>query len=179
MNRRTIIYGVVFSIASYATAAVLALGVGAYALSSFTDPIVTLTLPLILISVGLQAMNEKYSVLFLTLVNAALYAATGLLFMVPTLVVAGVIDEVITWFIGYRSFKAVIINTTVVGTLTGIGSVIFGILMVGLYGTIPFHDLILAYIVFTAIYLVESVIMGLISYKLGSYLIKSGIIKGA
>jgi len=178
VNRRTIIYGVVFSIASYATAAVLALGVGAYALSSFTDPIVTLTIPLILISVGLQAMNEKYSVLFLTLVNAVLYAATGLLFMVPTLLVAGVVDEVITWFIGYRSFKAVITNTTVVGTLTGIGSVIFGILMVGLYGTIPFHDLILAYVVFTVIYLVESVIMGLISYKLGSYLIKSGIIKG-
>ena len=178
MKRRTIIYGVVFSIASYGTAAALALGTAAYAFGSFADPIVTLTIPLILTSIGLQAMNEKYSVLFLNLVNAVLYAVTFLFFMVPTLVIAGVVDEIISWFVGYRSFKAVMINTTVIGTITGIGSVIFGILMVGLYGAIPFHDLILAYIVFTVIYLVESVIMGFISYKLGSYLIKSGIIKG-
>jgi len=167
----------VFSIASYATAA-LALGTAAYAPGSFTDPIVTLTIPLILISIGLQAMNEKYSVLFLALLNAALYAATFLFFMVPTLIITGVVDEMISWFVGYRSFKAVMLNTTVVGTITGIGSVVFGILMVGLYGAIPFHDLILVYIVFTVIYLVESAVMGFISYKLGSYLIKSGIIKG-
>lgn len=69
-------------------------------------------------------MNEKFSVLLLTLINAALYAATGLLFMVPTLIIAGVVDEVITWFVGYRSFRAVLINTTVVGTLAGILSVV-------------------------------------------------------
>ncbi|BFH72356.1 hypothetical protein SJAV_03000 [Sulfurisphaera javensis] len=178
MKRRTIIYGVIFSIASYAAAAVLALGIGAYVLSSFADPIVTLTVPLILISIGLQAMNEKFSVLLLTLINAALYAATGLLFMVPTLIIAGVVDEVITWFVGYRSFRAVLINTTVVGTLAGILSVVFGIIMVKLYGVTPFNDLMLAYIVFTVIYLIESAIMGIISYKLGSYLLKSGIIKG-
>lgn len=178
MKKRTIIYGVVFSIASYASAAALALGIGAYAFSSFTDPIVTLTIPLILISIGLQAMNEKFSVLLLTLVNAALYAATGLLFMVPTLVIAGIVDEVITWFVGFRGFKAVMINTTLVGTLVGILSVIFGIMMAGIIGTIPFHDLMMAYAVFTVIYLLESGIMGLISYKLGSYLLESGIIKG-
>ncbi|MBB5253557.1 hypothetical protein [Sulfurisphaera ohwakuensis] len=178
MKIRTVIYGVVFSIASYASAAALALSIGAYAISSFTDPIVTLTIPLILLSIGLQAMNEKFSVLLLTLINAVLYAATGLLFMVPTLVIAGVIDEIITWFVGFRSFKAVMINTTVVGTLVGILSVIFGIMMVGLIGSIPFKDLALAYLIFTIIYLVESAIMGLISYKLGSYLLKSGIIKG-
>jgi hypothetical protein len=96
MDRRTIIYGVVFSIASYASAAVLALSIGAYALSSFLDPIVTLTIPLILISVGLQAMNKKFSVIFLTLFNALLYAVSGLLFMVPTLVLAGIIDEFVS-----------------------------------------------------------------------------------
>lgn len=178
MKRRTIIYGVVFSIASYATAAVLALSVGAYAVSSFTDPIVTLTLPLILISIGVQAMNEKYSVLFLALVNALLYAAIGLLFMVPTFIIAGMVDEVISWFVGYRSFKAVMINTTVVGTLAGFFSTLFGIFMVGIVGIIPFNDLLLAFIVFTVIYLAESAVMGLVSYKLGSYMIKSGIIKG-
>lgn len=178
MKRRTIIYGVVFSIASYASAAALALSIGAYAFSSFTDPIVTLTIPLILISIGLQAMNERFSVLLLTVINAALYALTGLLFMVPTLIIAGLVDEVITWFIGFRSFKAVMVNTTIVGTLTGILSVIFGIIMIGIIGSIPFHDLMLAYGVFTVIYLVESLIMGLISYKIGSYLIESRIIKG-
>lgn len=50
--------------------------------------------------------------------------------------------------------------------------------MVKLYGVTPFNDLMLAYIVFTVIYLIESAIMGIISYKLGSYLLKSGIIKG-
>jgi len=176
MKRRTIIYGVVFSIASYATAAALALGTAAYAINVFTDPIVTLTIPLIIISIGLQAMNEKYSVLLLALISAVLYIPIP--FMVPTLIIAGVVDELITWFIGYRSFKAVMTNTTVVGTITGVGSVIFGILMLGMPKTIPFNNLILAGIIFTVIYLVESAIMGYISYKLGSYLIKSGIIKG-
>jgi len=68
------------------------------------------------------------------------------------------------------------INTTVAGTITGIGSAIFGILMVGLYRAIPFHDLILAYIVFTVIYLVESAVMGFISYKLYPLVITAGLI---
>ncbi|BCU70838.1 SPW repeat protein [Stygiolobus caldivivus] len=177
IDRRTAIYGIVFSVASYASAAVLALSVGAYALSSFLDPLVTLTVPLILISIGLQAMNKKFSVIFLTLVNAVLYALTGLLFMVPTLVVAGVIDELVSWVVGYRGLKAVMTNTTIVGGLVGILSVVFGILMVGLYGTIPFNDLLIAYAVFTVIYFVESAVMGLISFKIGDYLIKSGVIK--
>ncbi|MEJ2769905.1 MULTISPECIES: SPW repeat protein [unclassified Stygiolobus] len=177
MDRRTIIYGVVFSIASYASAAVLALSLGAYALSSFLDPIVTLTIPLILISVGLQAMNKKFSVIFLTLFNALLYAVSGLLFMVPTLVIAGIIDEFVSWVVGFRGLRAVLVNTTIVGGLVGILSVVFGILMVGLYGAIPFHDLVLAYVIFTVIYFVESAIMGLISFKIGDYLIKSGVIK--
>jgi len=177
MDRRTIIYGIVFSVASYASAAVLALGIGAYALSSFLDPIVTLTLPLVLISVGLQAMNKRFSVLFLTLVNAVLYALTGLFFMVPTLVVAGLVDEAVSWFVGYRGLRAVLINTTLVGGLVGILSVVFGIMMIGLYGTVPLQSLYLAYLVFTVIYFAESAVMGLIAYKLGSYLISSGIIK--
>jgi len=37
MKRRIIIYGVVFSIASYATASALALGTSAYVLGSFTE----------------------------------------------------------------------------------------------------------------------------------------------
>jgi hypothetical protein len=79
--------------------------------------------------------------------------------------------------VGFRGLRAVLVNTTIVGGLVGILSVVFGILMVGLYGAIPFHDLVLAYVIFTVIYFVESAIMGLISFKIGDYLIKSGVIK--
>ncbi|AHC51221.1 hypothetical protein SUSAZ_04000 [Sulfolobus acidocaldarius SUSAZ] len=178
-DRRAIIYGVVFSIASYVTAAILAVGSSVYALGSFLDPIVTLTVPLILISIGLQAMNKRYSIILLALINSLLYYITSpaLLFMVPTFLVSGVIDEVISWTIGYRGLRAVMINTTVVGGLIGVLSVFFGSILIGIYGSVPFSSLLLAYVIFGVIYFVESAIMGYISYKIGSYLINSGIMK--
>ncbi|EZQ11070.1 MULTISPECIES: hypothetical protein [Acidianus] len=176
MSRRTIIYAVIFSVASYAVAAGLALAFAAYAISVFTDPIVTLTIPLIIISIGVQAINKKNGPLLILLISALLYLVSGLIFLVPTFMIAGIVVELVSRLIGYRSFKAVMINTILAGSLAGIFSVVFGVLFIP-PKALPFSTFVILLSAFSGIYLVESTIMGGISYYLGSYLIKSGVIK--
>lgn len=173
IGRRQIIYAAIFSVASYAVAAGLALGTASYALSIFADPIVTLTIPLIIISIGIQAINSKYGPLIILLISAALYGISGLIFLLPALLIAGVVVEGISRIIGYRGFKAVLINTTLAGGLVGTFSVIFGILFIPSTAS-QFSYLLLA--IFSAVYFVESAIMGVISYYIGSFLIRSGIL---
>lgn len=174
ISRRQIIYAAIFSVASYAVAAGLALGIGAYAFSIFTDPIVTLTIPLIIVSVGIQAINSRYGPLLILAISAVLYGASGLIFLLPTLIIAGLVVEGVSRIIGYRGFRAVLINTTLAGGLTGFFSVVFGVLMIpSSLSTFTYTGLA----VFSAIYFVESAIMGIISYYIGSFLIRSGILR--
>jgi hypothetical protein len=176
MNRRAVVYAAVFSVASYAVAAGMVLGTSSFALSIFADPFLTLTVPLILISVGIQVVNSRYGPGLIALFSSLLYAATGVLFLLPTFLVAGAVDEAVSRIVGYRGFRAVMVNTTLVGTLVGVLSVIFGILMLGVpTGT---HDLSLYMTAFSLGYLGESALMGYLSHLLGSYLIKSGVIRG-
>ncbi|AWR96377.1 hypothetical protein DFR86_01640 [Acidianus sulfidivorans JP7] len=174
ISRREIIYAAIFSVASYAVAAGLALSFAAYAISVFTDPVVTLTIPLIIASIGIQAINFKYGPLLILGISSVLYGISGLIFLLPTFLVAGVVVELVSRIIGYRGFKAVLINTTLAGGLAGVFSVVFGVLMVPAnLSTFTYYGLL----IFTVIYFAESAIMGVISYYIGSFLIKSGILK--
>ena len=172
-DKRKLIYAIVFSVASYAASAGLALGTAAYALNIFTDPMVTLTIPLIIVAIGIQAINAKNGPILILVISALLYAISGLIFLVPTFVVAGLVVEGVSRIVGYRSFKAVMINTTLAGGLAGVFSVVFGVLFVPSTASQFALDLMLA---FTGIYFVESAVMGVISYYLGNFLIKSGVL---
>ncbi len=175
IDRRTAIYAAVFSVASYAIAAAMALGVGAYTvgvLGPFLDPVVTLTVPLILISIGIQAINRKFGILLIALISAVLYVIVP--FLSVTFLVAGPIVELVSWGVGYRSFKAVMVNTTLAGWLIGFLSVLFGFLFLG----VPHIPHLVEYLLlFAVVYLVESAVMGYISYYIGSYLVKSGVLR--
>ncbi len=175
IDKRTVIYAAIFSVASFAVAAAMALGFGVYAVSvfgAFLDPIVTLTIPLIIISVGIQAINRKYGILLISLISAVLYLI--LPFLSVTFLVAGPIVELVSWSVGYRGFKAVMVNTTLAGGLIGFLSVLFGFLFLGVPHIV---NLDMYLLIFGAIYFVESSIMGIASYYIGSYLIRSGVLR--
>jgi len=174
IDKKTLIYAAIFAVASYAVSAALALSIGAYAigiLGYFLDPVVTLTVPLIIISVGIQAINKKFGPYLISLISAVLYII--LPFLAITFLVAGPVIEGVSRLVGYRSFRAVMIYTTLAGGLVGILSVIFGFILLG-FPHIP--NLALYLVGFSVLYFVESGIMGLLSYYLGSYLIKSVVL---
>ncbi|MCG3109369.1 hypothetical protein L3N51_01660 [Metallosphaera sp. J1] len=174
MDRRLLIYSSIFSVASFGVAAVMSLSLSLYALSVFLDPILTLTIPLIIISVGIQLINQKNGPLLVGLISAILYGVFFLLFLSATFLVVGLVVEVVSRKVGYRGFRAVMINTTLAGGLAGVLSVIFGFIFLGIPNI---HDLPLLTLVFSLLYFGESAVMGIISNNIGRFLIKSGVIK--
>ncbi|MCH1770935.1 MULTISPECIES: hypothetical protein [Metallosphaera] len=174
MNRRLLIYSSIFSVASFGVAAVMSLSLSLYALSVFLDPILTLTIPLIIISVGIQLINEKNGPLLVGLISALLYGLFFLLFLSATFLVVGVVVEAVSRKVGYRGFKAVMVNTTLAGGLAGVLSVVFGFIFLGIPAI---HELPLLTLAFSLLYFGESAIMGVISNNIGKFLIKSGVIK--
>lgn len=174
MDRRLLIYSSIFSVASFGVAAVMSLSLSLYALSVFLDPILTLTIPLIIISVGIQLINQKNGPLLVGLISAILCGVFFLLFLSATFLVVGLVVEVVSRKVGYRGFRAVMINTTLAGGLAGVLSVIFGFIFLGIPNI---HDLPLLTLVFSLLYFGESAVMGIISNNIGRFLIKSGVIK--
>ncbi|MEM2663311.1 MAG: hypothetical protein QW665_08635 [Metallosphaera sp.] len=174
MNRRLLIYSSIFSVASFGVAAVMSLSLSLYALSVFLDPILTLTIPLIIISVGIQLINEKNGPLLVGLISALLYGLFFLLFLSATFLVVGVVVEAVSRKVGYRGFKAVMVNTTLAGGLAGVLSVVFGFIFLGIPAI---HELPLLTLAFSLLDFGESAIMGVISNNIGKFLIKSGVIK--
>ncbi|MCY0851030.1 hypothetical protein [Sulfuracidifex metallicus] len=174
MDRRLLIYSSIFSVASFGVAAVMSLSLSLYALSVFLDPILTLTIPLIIISVGIQLINQKNGPLLVGLISALLYGIFFLLFLSATFLVVGLVVEAISRKVGYRGFKAVMINTTLAGGLAGVLSVIFGFILLGIPSV---HDLPILTLAFSLLYFGESAVMGVISNNIGKFLIKSGVIK--
>lgn len=126
-----LIYASIYSVASFGVAAVMSLSLSLYALSVFLDPILTLTIPLIIISVGIQAINKRNGPLLVGLISALLYGLFFLLFLSATFLVVGIVVELVSRKVGYRGFKAVMINTTLAGGLAGVLSVLFGFLFIG------------------------------------------------
>ncbi|MEL9970461.1 MAG: hypothetical protein QXR57_00605 [Metallosphaera sp.] len=174
MDRKSVIYASVFSVASFGVAAAMSLSASLYVLSVFLDPVLTLTIPLIIISIAIQAINQKNGPLLVGLINSILYAVFFLFFLSVTFLVVGIVVEMVSRKIGYRGLSAVVINTTLAGGLAGVLSVLFGFIFLG----IPkIQDLSMLLVVFSIIYFLESAIMGIISNSLGKFLINSGVIK--
>jgi len=175
MNRRGVIYAAVFSVASFGVAAAMSLSLSLYALSVFLDPILTLTIPLIIISVGIQAINQKNGPLLVGIISAVLYAIFSLFFLTVSFLIAGIIVEMVSRILGYRGLKAVMVNTTLAGGLVGVLSVVFGFLFLGLPKGIT--DLAILTALFSLVYFTESAVMGVISHYLGKFLLRSGVMK--
>ncbi|BBD73816.1 hypothetical protein HS1genome_2205 [Sulfodiicoccus acidiphilus] len=174
-TRRLIVYGTVFSVASFGVAAAMSLSAGLFAVSGpvgvFLDPVLNLTIPLLLVSIGFQVINARGGPIVMGLVSAALFAVAFLPFLSITNLVVGTAVEGSSRVLGYRGRRAVVINTALAGGLEGILSVVLGALFIG-YVLQP--DLAL---LFTAVYFVESTVVGFAGSSLGSYLIKSGVLK--
>ncbi|AAK40514.1 hypothetical protein SULI_05840 [Saccharolobus solfataricus] len=173
--RRAVIYAAVFSIASYAVAAGLALSTGLFAVNIFADPILNLTVPLILLSIGIQVINRKLGPIFIGLISAGLYAVSFLPFIAIPLIIIALIVEGVTRVMGYRSLKAVITYTAIAGGLEGVLSTLLALYMV----KVPAPVITSAYI-WTGVAVgmfAESALMGLISFYIVSYLIRAGVIK--
>lgn len=175
MDRRSVIYAAVFSVASFGVAAAMSLSLSLYALSVFLDPVLTLTVPLVIISIGIQAINQRNGPLLVGVISAVLYALFSLFFLTVSFLVAGIIVEAVSRVVGYRSLKAVVINTTLAGGLVGVLSVIFGFLFLGLPTGVK--DISILTTIFGLIYFIESAAMGFISHYLGRFLLRSGVMK--
>lgn len=116
-------------------------------------------------------INARGGPIVMGLVSAALFAVAFLPFLSITNLVVGTAVEGSSRVLGYRGRRAVVINTALAGGLEGILSVVLGALFIG-YVLQP--DLAL---LFTAVYFVESTVVGFAGSSLGSYLIKSGVLK--
>ncbi|WP_338599752.1 hypothetical protein V6M85_10580 [Sulfolobus tengchongensis] len=173
--KRALVYAVVFSIASYAVAAGFSLSTALYAISIFADPLLNLTVPLILLSVGIQVINRKLGPILIGLISAGLYAVSFLPFIAIPLIIISFIVEGITRIMGYRSLKAVVTYTSIAGGLEGVLSTILALYMV----KVPAPIVTSPYI-WTAVSIgmfIESALMGLIAFYIVSYLIKIGVIR--
>ncbi|QKQ99952.1 hypothetical protein GWK48_05780 [Metallosphaera tengchongensis] len=175
MDTKLLIYASIFSVASFGVAAVMSLSLSLYALSVFLDPVLTLTIPLIIISIGIQIMNRKNGPILVGVISSILYGLFGLFFLAATFLVTGVVVELVSRIVGYRGFRAVLINTTLAGGLAGVLSVLFGFMFLGVPAKI--NDIALLTLIFSIIYFGESAVMGIISNKLGNFLLKSGVAK--
>lgn len=173
--RRATIYAAIFSIASYAIAAGLALSTGLYAINIFADPILNLTVPLIILSVGIQIINRKLGPLLIGLISAALYAVSFLFFIAIPLVLIALIVELLTRLMGYRSLKAVVTYTCIAGGLEGVLSTLLALYMIRVPA--PVVTSIYIWIGMSITMFLESAVMGVIAYFITSYLIKSGVVK--
>jgi len=172
--RKKVLYASVFSVASFAAAAAIATTFNGYAINAFADPIANLTLPLIILAIGIQIINEKYGPLLIALVSALLYTIAFLPFLSASLLVVGIIVEIVTRKIGYRSLSSVVTYTTIAGTGEGILSTYLAYFMVKVPVPMPG---IADWVIFSVIMAIESAVMGVVSFKVGNYLIKSGVIK--
>jgi hypothetical protein len=174
-TRRLVVYSTVFSIASFGVAAAMSLSAGLFAVGGpvgvFLDPVINLTVPLLLISIGFQVINSKGGPLLMGLISAALFAVAFLPFLALTNVVVGLAVEGSSRILGYRGMRAVVVNTALAGGLEGIVSVLLGALFVGylINATLA--------LIFTVAYFAESSVIGIMSQSLGSYLLKSGVLK--
>ncbi|BBG23972.1 hypothetical protein [Sulfuracidifex tepidarius] len=173
-TRKKVLYASVFSVASFAAAAAIATTFNGYAINAFADPIANLTLPLIILAIGIQIINEKYGPILIALISALLYTIAFLPFLSVSLLAVGIIVEIVTRKIGYRSLSAVITYTTIAGTGEGILSTYLAYFMVKV--PVPMPGL-LDWVVFSVIMAIESAAMGAISFKVGNYVIRSGVIK--
>ncbi len=177
-TRRKLIYAVAFSVVSFVISAALSLGVGGYVLNVFFDPILNLTLPLIVVMVGIQAINDKMGPLYIGLITAVLFIVFFLPFITIPWIIIAVVVEFLTRKIGYRGLKAVVTYTTITGALEGILSVA---LAVSLFTYLLPKNVPMPtptdWAIFSIIMIVESAVMGFISHYLGQYFIKVGIIK--
>ncbi|MUN28098.1 hypothetical protein [Sulfuracidifex metallicus] len=173
-TKRKVLYSAVFSVASFAAAAAIASTFNGYAINAFADPIANLTLPLIILSVGIQVINDKYGPALIAVISALLYTIFYLPFLTVSLLVVGAIVELVTRKTGYRSISSVTLYTTIAGTGEGILSTYLAYFMVKV--PVPMPPLF-DWVVFSIIMVVESILMGIISYKVGSYLVKTGIVK--
>ncbi len=174
-SRKKVLYAAVFSVASFAAAAAIATTFNGYAINAFADPIANLTLPLIILAVGIQLINDKYGPLMIAVISALLYTIAFLPFLSVSLLVVGAIVELITRKTGYRSLRSVLTFTAIAGAGEGVLSTYLAYFMVKV--PVPMPGL-LDWIIFSTIMIVESIIMGGIAFKIGEYIIKSGIIKG-
>lgn len=176
-TRKKLIYSTAFAVISFAVSAGLALGLAGYLFNVFMDPIINLTLPLMIVIIGIQAINDKNGPLYIGLITAVLFIIMFLPFLtIPWLIIAGIV-EVITRKIGYRGLKPVTVYTTITGAIEGILSVYFAIL----FGLIPKGVPLPSpadWAIYSLIMIVESAVMGVISHYVGQYFIRVGIIKG-
>ncbi|AOL16176.1 hypothetical protein BFU36_04985 [Sulfolobus sp. A20] len=173
--KKASVYAAIFSVASYAVAAAIALSSGLYAVNIFADPILNLTVPLLIISVGIQIINRTYGPLLIGLISAVLYTISFLPFIAIPLLLIAIIVEVITRFMGYRSLKSVIIYTTIAGGLEGILSTLLALYMIKVPA--PVVTALYIWVGVSIGMFAESALMGFIAYQISSYLIKSGIVK--
>ncbi|MGC8601982.1 MAG: hypothetical protein ACP5LS_06180 [Thermoprotei archaeon] len=165
------VFAAIFSIASYAVSAGLSLGTAAYAASIFLDPLVNLTLPLLILSVGFQAINKRGGALAIGIITAALFALSFMFFLTITELIAGALTEVSAYFVGYRGLKASTINTAVFGLSEGALSVEIGALF--LHYAVPALPLVAFAVAFAAL----GAFIGYLGESITSYLVRSGIMK--
>ena len=165
------IFAVIFSVASYVVSAGISLGTAAYAASIFLDPLLNLTVPLLILSVGFQAINKRGGAFAIGLISAVLFALTFLFFLMATALVAGTLTEVSTYLLGYRGMKASVLNTAVYGLGEGALSVYIGALF--LHYAVP----ILPFIAFSLVFAALGAFVGYLGQSISSYMIKSGLMK--
>ncbi|BCU66940.1 hypothetical protein HS7_03770 [Sulfolobales archaeon HS-7] len=172
---RTLLFSAIFSVAAFAVDAGFTVGLSSYAISPILDPFLEFTIPLMIIVIGFNVINSRPAALEIALISALVYAASSLLFLVPGIIISGVIIEGFCFLIGYRGLKASLAQGGTFAVINGILSFVFGALFLGAHSIIRVTPTLI--LILTPAFLVEGIVIGSISWKIFNYMMKSGIIK--
>jgi len=165
------VFAAIFSVASYVVSAGISLGTAAYVASIFLDPLLNLTVPLLILSVGFQAINERWGAFAIGVIMAVLFALIFMFFLTVAELAAGLLTEATAYFLGYRGLKASVINTAVYGVTEGALSVYVGSLF--LHYAIP----ALPFTGFAVAFALIGALMGYLGQSVSSYMLRSRLMR--
>lgn len=177
MNKSTrdVLFASLFAVAAFAVDAAFSLGLSSYAVSALLDPLFEFTIPLLLVDIGIMLMNSKVGAIELGIISALLYALSFLFFLVPGMVVSGIMMSVLGALLGFRTRKGAVANSTAFSLINGELSLLMGGILLGSSGILKVTNTIL--ILLFPVFLIEGVAMGFLSFSLFSYLVRAGLIK--